>query len=466
MIIPIARKEFTELLRDGRFRWAAVIILALLIVAIVAGACYQRDLVAQQRAAETAERNRWLGQTPKNPHSAAHYGLYAFKPRLAPAFLDPGVEPYTGVTVWLEAHKQNELLFRPAEDATLAQRFGDLTVSLVLQVVLPLAIVLLTFGAFAGERERGTLRQLLAVGLRPRDLVLGKLLGSGAALGLIVLPAILLGAGALALTGPAGGAGRFTLLSLVYLLWLAVFLFIALGVSARAPSPRFALVVLLGFWAINCLLAPRALSDFAARLHPLPEPVAFKTELKEELGDPHGAPAKFEQRTAELMKQRGVSRPEDLGINLNGLRLQTSEEHSDGIFDKFYPRLFSPMEAQNSFLARAGAVFPLLGVQSLSMGLAGTDFAQHRDFLQAAEAHRRAIQVIMNEDIMAHPLKPGDPPYLAGPDVWAKVPHFHYQPRGVLAVLSSHGWSLALLAVWLLVAGWFALRSAAALRPV
>src|SRR5688572_20982430 len=203
MITIIARKEFAELLREGRFRWAAGIILALLAVAALAGAHYQRDLVAQQLTAQSAEQSRWYNQGAKNPHSAAHYGLYAFKPRLAPAFLDPGVEPYTGVATWIEAHKQNEMLFRPAQDATLAQRFGDLTVALVFQVMLPLVVVLLAFNAFVGERERGTLRSLLALGLRPRDLVLGKLIGFAGALALILVPALGLGAAALALTGPS-----------------------------------------------------------------------------------------------------------------------------------------------------------------------------------------------------------------------------------------------------------------------
>ena len=189
----------------------------------------------------------------KNPHAAAHYGLYAFKPRLAPAFLDPGVEPYTGVAVWLEAHKQNEMLYRPGEDATLAQRFGDLTVALVLQIVLPLVVILLAFSAFAGERELGTLRQLLSLGLRPRDLVLGKMLGLGGALALMAAPAVVLGAATLALTGPAEGLSRFALLALVYLLYLGTFLLLALAVSARAPSSRFALVFLIGFWGVNCL---------------------------------------------------------------------------------------------------------------------------------------------------------------------------------------------------------------------
>src|SRR5467141_2460295 len=151
MIATIARKEFIELCRDGRFRWCAAIVFALLGVALIAGAYYQREFIAQQRMAQAAEQSRWYAQEPKNPHSAAHYGLYAFKPRLAPAFLDPGVEPYTGVAVWLEAHKQNEMLYRPGEDATLAQRFGELTVALILQVVLPLVVILLAFNAFAGE---------------------------------------------------------------------------------------------------------------------------------------------------------------------------------------------------------------------------------------------------------------------------------------------------------------------------
>lgn len=236
MITTIARKEFIEMFRDGRFRWAAFIVLALLAVALVAGGYYQRELVAQQRAAQAAEQARWYAQDPKNPHAAAHYGLYAFKPRLAPAFLDPGVEPYTGVAVWLEAHKQNEMLFRPGEDATLAQRFGDLTVALVLQIVLPLVIILVAFNAFAGERERGTLRQLLSLGLRPRDLVLGKMLGLGGALALMAAPAVLLGIATLALTGPAEGAPRFALLVFIYLLYLGIFLLLALAVSARAPS--------------------------------------------------------------------------------------------------------------------------------------------------------------------------------------------------------------------------------------
>jgi len=466
MTFIIARKEFTESLRDGRYRWTAIIVFALLGVALLAGARYQQALVAQQRAAQAAEQSRWYNQTPKGPHSAAHYGLYVFKRRLAPAFLDPGVEPYTGVAVWLEAHKQNEMLFRPAEDATLAQRFADLTVALVLQIMLPLAIVLLAFNAFAGERERGTLRSLLALGLRPRDLVLGKLMGLGGALALVIVPALVLGAVTLGLAGPAAGASRFAVLALIYVAYLASFLLVALAVSARAATPRVALVVLLGFWGGSCLVAPRTLADVAATLHPLPEPISFKARLAAALGDPEGASAAIvKERVAALVKQYGVARPEDLPLDLNGVRLQVGEDHGYEIFDRFYGELFSPMQAQNDFLERAAALFPLLGVQSLSMGLAGTDLAQHRDFIRAAEAHRRATIKILNDDILAHPAKHGAT-HLGDKHLWAKVPPFGYEPPGVGWVLTQHATALVFVFAWLIAAACFALRGAAALRPV
>lgn len=357
------------------------------------------------------------------------------------------------------------MLYQPGEDATLAQRFGDLTVALVLQVVLPLVVVLLAFNAFAGERERGTLRQLLSLGLRPRDLVLGKMLGLGGALALMAAPAVVLGAATLALTGPAEGAPRFVLLALVYFLYLGIFLLLALAVSARAPSSRFALVVLVGFWGVNCLLAPRGVSDLAAALYPLPEPISFKTRLQQALADPAGASAMLRARTEGLVKQYAVARAEDLPVNLAGLSLQVGEDHGYEVFDRFYGELFAPMEAQNNLLQRGAALFPMLGVQALSMGLAGTDLAQHRDFIRAAEAHRRTEIKIINDDILAHPVKAGDV-HDGDRELWAKVPQFSYEPPGVGWVLARHWTALALLIAWFAIAGWFAWRGAAQLRPL
>jgi ABC-2 type transport system permease protein len=215
MITRIARNGFTETVRDGRFRWAAAVVLLLLITALALGGKHYRQVKAEHDAAQAASRNSWVGQGRRNPHSAAHDGVYAFKPKLPLSLMDTGLDPYTGISVWLEAHYQNPSRYRPAEDTTAVQRFGELTAATVLQLLLPLLIVLLSFNAFAGEREMGTLRQLLSLGVSKKTLVFGKAPGITSALVLFV-PAMLIGVLALALASENGAL----MLSLPQFLWL------------------------------------------------------------------------------------------------------------------------------------------------------------------------------------------------------------------------------------------------------
>src|SRR5262249_9719462 len=91
---------------------------------------------------------------------------------------------------------------------------------------------------------------------------------------------------------------------------------------------------------------------------------------------------------------------------------------------------------------------PLLAVRTLSMGLAGTDFAHHRHFTTAAEEYRRTIIRQMNDDILVHPVKAGEE-YLAGSELWEKVPEFTYEAPGAGWVLGRSRISLAALGVWL-----------------
>ena len=173
MIRRIARKELTEMFRDGRFRVLSAAVLGVSVLSLAVGWKQYVDVSRQHQLAQAATRSQWLNQTTKNPHSAAHYGVYAFKPKSPLAIVDTGVDPYMGVAVWLEAHKQNEFKYRPAADRTAVERFGEMTAAETMQVLVPLFIVLMTFSAFAAEREQGTLRQLLSLGVKPADLALG-----------------------------------------------------------------------------------------------------------------------------------------------------------------------------------------------------------------------------------------------------------------------------------------------------
>lgn len=450
----IARKEITEMLRDGRVRWCGGIVLALLAMAFLAGWARHRDLSAQHRMAQEATRRHWLTQGQKNPHSAAHYGIYAFKPKLPMAVLDTGTEPFTGVAVWLEAHKQNEFKYRPAQDATMLARFGELTAATVLQLLIPLLLVIMTFGAFAGEREQGTLRQLMSVGVPARTLALGKAMGLMAGLAVYLVPAALLGAGALVFaSGAEEGAASFPRalwLALAYSLYFLIFGAIGLAVSAWVRSPRLALVCLLGFWIFNCLVAPRAAVDLSKKLHPTPTAFEFAETIAADLAgaDGHGTSSERAKRLEEqTLKQYGVAKLADLPVSFAGISLQAGEEHGNQVFDRRYGELWNSFEQQNRFRDWAGLVAPLLAVRPISMAMSGTDSAQHRHFAAAAETYRRDLNRRMNEELREHG-KGKDYGHLVGDDFWKQVPSFEYSAPSVSWVLERQQLPLLVLAMW------------------
>jgi ABC-2 type transport system permease protein len=471
MVTRIARKEFTEMLRDGRFRWAAAIVFALLLAAIVMGAKHHREVKQQHDLAQAETRDQWLRQPAKNPHSAAHYGIYAFKPKMLPAMLDRGVDPFTGQAAWLEAHKQNEFKFRPAQDSTAVQRFGELTAATVMQLLIPLLIVLLSFSAFAGEREQGTLRQLLSLGVKKTDLTWGKALGIAGALGALVIPATLIGVTVLALTSENGllaaSASRLAVMFAGYLLYFGVFIGVSMAVSARAPSSRLALVALLAFWIVNVLIAPRAVADIAKRVYPTPSALAFQQAIDREMqSGPDGhdsADKRAEALKQRVLKQYGVDRLEALPVSFAGISLQEGEEHGNAIFDKHYGELWNQFERQNR-LKQASAIFaPMMAINALSMGMAGTDFAQHRDFAAVAERYRRMLVKMMNDD-MTYNAGKADFGYLAQPAVWNQVPDFKYDAPSTLWALRQQTISLSLLALWFVAAIAAALWATAKMR--
>jgi ABC-2 type transport system permease protein len=462
MITRIARKELTEMLRDGRFRVLAGVVLAVSTLALAAGWRHYVDVRRQHDQAQSASRAQWLNQEKKNPHSAAHYGVYAFKPKSPLAIVDTGLDPYMGVAVWLEAHKQNEFKYRPAQDRTAVQRFGEMTAAEVLQVLAPLFIVLMTFAAFAGEREQGTLRQLLSLGVARRDLALGKALGIAAALVLVLAPAAILGVAALALTADNGllldEPLRGVLLVVSYLAYFGVFVMGALAVSALVKSSRLALVVLLSFWFANSLVASRVAADIAAWLHPTPSGVEFQKAMEADLNDQKEMERRLERRRAELFDRYKVDKVDALPVAFSGVSLQEGEEHGNEVFDAHYGKLFDTFQEQNVVFQVGGLAAPMLALRAISMGLAGTDFAQHRHFIAAAEEYRREMQRMMNEDIQRHQ-KPGQT-YLAGAELWTKVPDFDYLAPSTSWVLGNVRWSIVILAGWLALAMVAMVRSA------
>ena len=442
MTFSIARKEFQDTWRDGRFRWAAVIVLALLCVSFLL-ARQQVDHQRKEREEATKmERDNWLNQGRKNAHAAAHYGVYVFKPVAPLSVFDRGLQPFVGSTVYLEAHRQNQAAFLPAQDSTSMRRFGDLTAAACLQLLLPLLIILFAFGALAGERESGTLRQVLSLGVRPASLVFGKAMGLGGALGVLLVP---IAAGGIYVFSGISGMGtatdeswlRLALMACAYLLYLGAILVISLTVSALAPTSRSALSILLVFWAVNAVLAPRLASDLAQRSHPMPKLAELDAKLLEASKQALNSHNPNSPAMKEFIEKH-LDASGKLPPNFEVLLMEESERQTNQVYEKHFGEIWDLLEAQDEVVTWTGLAAPLLGLRSASVALAGTDFTHHRHFSIAAEDHRREFIRMLNNSHGA-----------SGRELWEKLPPFRYHPPSLSEAVSVAMPGLTILCLWL-----------------
>ncbi|MBK8162241.1 MAG: DUF3526 domain-containing protein [Gammaproteobacteria bacterium] len=472
--LAIAAKEWLDLYRDARWRWLGALMLLLMICALTFGAEQVQRYDRDRTAATESDRKIWTSQGAKDPHAAAHFGQYAFKPQTPLALADPGVDAYVGSAVWLEAHKQNEAQFRPARDTTLVARLGNLSLAFVLQTVIPLVAILLGYAAFAGEREQGTLRQLLSLGVHPTDLLLGKGLALAGAIAVLLTPVLIATLIAcIMLTDTAESTLSDQLIRLFglaagYTAYIAGFAMLALAVSAFSRNSRAALVGLLAFWLANCFLVPRLMTDAVRTALPLPTALEFRQTIAEEkkktFGHDETHPA-FVVFRDDVLRQYGVERIEDLPVNFRGLALRKDDENGYRIFDQQYGALQEAYERQNRWRAMPGPVFPLLAIQPWSMGMAGTDGRAQYSFTTAAEQHRRVIQTFASDDLIRNG-RYRDPTYVADPALWQHIPSFAYREPPVSWVLPVQMGNLLALAGWLAITTLLAVYAVRRMRPI
>lgn len=424
------RADWRERLRDWRVWLVLGLGAALAAAAATLTSLELQERLAARQTAQQAEQQRWLNQGKKYAHSAAHYGIYVFKPLSPLAAVDPGVERFVGSSVWLEAHKQNEFVYRPANDESGAARQLPLTPAFVLQVLAPLALVFLGFAAFAGERERGMLATL-----RISAAPLGAVAAARAAvlwcLGLLIaLPA----AAAAALVQwqldaaspfvDADSALRLGVFSAGYAMYLACWAALMVAVSALAGTMLRSLAVGVGLWAALTLVLPRVAVEVSQAAAPLPSVQAFRQAMEQALGEPHD-PVEEAKQKAAILAQYGVTDVKQLPINWAGLSLQRGEEHGDKIFDEHYGRLYAAMAAQSAAASVWGWLSPTVAVAGLSAAAAASDTAHHVQFVRGAEAQRRRIQRVMNDFITANPERNGQRVDADG-SLWAQVPRFDF----------------------------------------
>ena len=254
----IARRQFIDGLLDAKFIFLSLVIL----IAFVSNAFIYTDSYRQEledyRAGE-AESGRLLNSVCDNLQRMAVFQQMVARPPSSLAFIADGGDAQLPNSVSVNAftigqfeyqHRSNERVpVLPALDWIF-----------IIGVLMSLLTILVSYSAVCGEKKEGTLRLVLSNSVSKFTLFFGKYLGLLSALfvslfvGMALNLFIIVFFEGPALTGEV--LWQIGWVVLFALLYISLFLFVSVAISAYTRSPSVALVLLLVIWIIAIVAVP------------------------------------------------------------------------------------------------------------------------------------------------------------------------------------------------------------------
>ena len=261
--------------------------------------------------------------------------------------------------------------------------------------LLSLMALLFTFDAFIGEKERGTLKLVMAQSLPRHTLLLGKFLGAMLALALALSLALVVNLLiVLALSKVNLGvveAGRIVGMVGLSLLYLACFVGLGLWVSIRSSTTRSSLVGVLLLWTCGVLLWPATGGALAARM--------LVSEFEEELVLGWGfantnTPAHQKLQTLKSrLRHRDLRNPQKVRQLADAQRAvrQLRQDRED----RFLAHSLGEVENARHIVRLA----PMGCFQYGMEALAGTGLARHKSFVEQVRTYVQQFeQTMLNRD--------------------------------------------------------------------
>ena len=462
----LVRHEWHLLRADRMLRVVAALFGALLLIALVNGVAwtrFQSATLSSLRQADDAGMREYvdslgklnasspLASWPPDPRTPVTLGqrtgtLAALEPAplAALAVGQSDLLPYYfRVTT---SGRQNVLKGDEIENPTnlLTGRFD---LAFVIVVLFPLVILALSYNMLSGEREDGTLAQVLSQPVRLRDVLLAKV-GVRAAL-VLGLAFALVAAGLLAARVNPGEAGVIVtaLLWFVVVASYAAFWFgVALVVNATVRGSAASAVVSVSAWLLLVVLAPVLVNLIAQHQHPTPSRVAFIST------------ARTVTNEANTVADRLLSKYFFDHPNLvTGVRVDMDDVYARSIsvqdtiektLAPYYAQFDRELAQQQAVIDAARVVTPALLTQTALEDLAGTGLPRWQRFrAQTLYFHAQWQQYFLPRQLRKQQLSAID---VKG------APVFRYEEELVGAVQ----WRVAAGLLWLLLptAGlwWFA----------
>lgn len=462
VIKQIMLDEWRYWLRSKLGITVLTITIALTIASVVVNAMEMRQAAQERHELQHSAEARFLEQPDRHPHRMVHYGHYVFRAPSPLSTVEPGVDSYTGTSIFLEGHRQNSAMFADQRQSSGMTRFSSLSPGFLMQVLAPLFILLIGYASMTREKEAGTLSIMILQGLSRWHLLLGKLLALIGA-GLVILLPLSVASIVAAFRGESALVSSGFILG--YFLYLLVWSALVLSVSTMSSKSNSSFAVSLGIWLVLCILIPRIGSSVAATVEPslgkLESDFAVLEALRK-LGDGHNAadPA-FKQLKQNLLAQYDVDSVEELPVNFRGVVAQYSEKKLTDVLNQFAEARMEEERSQAQVLRGFGWLSPTIAVRSLSMMMAGTSVETHHRFLRDAETLRFDFVQSLNQvhrdhldyktDMARSKNKDASMAARVSSDNWSVLSEFEFQPEPGAKRLESSLPYIAQLLLWCLL---------------
>ena len=401
MIWHIAKRELYDNLNSLRFALTMVLLLGLMLTNAVVH-LQEHPARIQKYLSSVVDARNTLESRADSLYDLARKGPGNLYKKPSPLhFCAEGGDTYLSGSV--EAHYHfwgsNDLnsLWRmqyPAATPNLTNIRPDVTKvdwAFIIGYALSLIALLFTFDSVSGERERGTLRLILANSIPRHTVLIGKFLGAlisvNISFALAVLINLLVISTSSAVHLGADAWGRISIVSFIALLYTCLFLALGLLVSARVQRSAVSLVILLLTWVTFVVFMPSILASIASGFSsPMSsdELRVRRNQINDKLWE-------------EYFQKTGVSKLQDIQV---GSRFVTTDKaEQDRLIEE---RLMQQVE-QIQRARSITQISPAAIVQHLLESFAGTGFERHLQFLENAQHYGRQYSEFIVETDSADP---------------------------------------------------------------
>jgi len=457
MIRQIIHKEILENLLSFRFVLSLVLIILLFAVSgfVFVGKYKQRSSDYWEK---TNENLAGLSEQSSRLYKLAFYEQSVWRKPKPLSLCCEGFEKTLPNCFTFDVFSADLPEIKGRSNFTLS-RFSSIDWVFIVSMILSFLALVFTYDSLSGEKQDGTLRQILANTIPRHQVLLGKYLGVVITigipmfLGLLVSLIIVVASNAAVLSG----LDWLKILAIILLsfLYLSVFILLGMFVSSRTSQPANSMVILLLLWVVFVILIPsfgRIISEISGKA---PDPAQLERKLAEISTEIWSNTERFGERAGNA--SGNLSWPGNNPPARARLRNASANAHNKARQDYHNKMLAQAFTGRN-----LTCISPTVIYQRASEIVAGTGINRivslHRQIKEYQAVLRQYILSKDAEDPLSlHLLFPEE--YLVGawraishnPVDFDTVPKFREQDIGLTKSLGLAVWDIGLLVLFNLV---------------